>query len=71
MNEIEIEHQCFCAENGMFCQFMDKAGYCIATDCQYVWDWIEQMRIDKEAAMSNEMCEAMLLLLNDKLEKED
>ena len=63
-------HQVYCPETGMFCQFMDPSGYCIATNCQHIWDLIEQSRIEEQASVNDERLWAMLDLLNSKEEEE-
>lgn len=63
MLDIEIEHQCYCAENGMFCQFMDKrSGYCLATSCKRMTDYLEQALIDQLADLELEKADGMIYL---------
>lgn len=55
-NEIEIDHRYYCAEQGMFCQFMDRrSGYCIATSCKRATDLIMQAEIDRQAKIDQEI----------------
>ena len=63
MLDIEIEHQCYCAENGMFCQFMDKrSGYCLATSCKRMTDYVEQALADQLADLELEKVNGMIML---------
>lgn len=63
MLDIEIEHQCYCAENGMFCQFMDKrSGYCLATSCKRMTDLLEQVEIERQAELEKEKADGMIFL---------
>lgn len=63
MLDIEIEHQCYCAENGMFCQFMDKrSGYCLATSCKRMTDYLEQALIDQLAELEMEKADGIIYL---------
>ena len=50
LSEIEIEHQCYCEENGYFCRYLDKkSGFCIATSCKHAQELLEQAEIEKRA----------------------
>ena len=63
MFDVEIEHQCYCAENGMFCQFMDKrSGYCLATSCKRMTDFLEQAEIERQAELEQEKIDGMIYL---------
>lgn len=63
MLDIEIEHQCYCEENGMFCQFMDKrSGYCLATSCKRMTDYVEQALADQLADLELEKVNGMIML---------
>lgn len=63
MFDVEIEHQCYCAENGMFCQFMDKrSGYCLATSCKRMTDLLEQAEIERQAELEQEKVDGMIYL---------
>lgn len=63
MLDIEIEHQFYCAENGMFCQFMDKrSGYCLATSCKRMTDYLEQALIDQLAELEMEKADGIIYL---------
>ena len=63
MFDIEIEHQCYCAENGMFCQFMDKrSGYCLATSCKRMTDLLEQALIERQAELELEKVDGIIYL---------
>lgn len=56
MNDIEIEHQCYCAENGMFCPFMDgRSGLCIATSCKWAIERMQQAEIERRAHVAKEL----------------
>lgn len=70
LSEIEIEHQCYCPENGMFCQFMDKrSGFCIATSCRRATELLEAVRIEQEARAQKETEEGRYQLTSDLYEK--
>lgn len=63
MFDVEIEHQRYCAENGMFCQFMDKrSGYCLATSCKRMTDLLEQAEIERQAELEQEKVDGMIYL---------
>jgi len=72
MLDIEIEHQCYCAENGMFCQFMDKrSGYCLATSCKRMTDLLEQVEIERLAELEQEKADGIIYLKEMKLKEHE
>ena len=67
-NEIEIEHRCYCEENGYFCQFLDKkSGFCIATSCKRMIDLMEQEELEKKARLAIDSEEEKFWLEHDDL----
>lgn len=53
----------YCAENGMFCKFMDKqSGYCVATSCKRMTDLLEQALIERQAELEQEKADGMIFL---------
>lgn len=63
LSEIEIEHQCYCAENGMFCQYMDKrSGYCIATSCKEATRWLAEAELERQAQAAKERKDGQFLM---------
>ena len=70
MSEVEIEHQCYCPENSMFCQFMDKrSGICIATSCRRATELLQQVEIERQARAIEEAKQGKQLLTDDLYEK--
>ena len=68
LSEIEIEHQCYCAENGMFCQYMDKrSGFCIATSCKEATRWLAEAELERQAQAAKERKEGQFLLQEEQL----
>lgn len=56
LSEIEIEHQCYCADHGYFCRYLDKAsGMCIATTCRHAQELLQQVEIEKQAKANQEL----------------
>lgn len=70
MNEIEIEHQCYCSEHGMFCQFLDKkSGLCIATSCKRAQEILYEIELAKQAEVMAEIKDAKRVLYDIMLER--
>lgn len=70
MSEVEIEHQCYCPENSMFCQFMDKrSGICIATSCRRATELLQQVEIERQARAQKEAEEGWYQLTSDLYDK--
>lgn len=66
MSEIEIEHCCYCAENGYFCRYLDKAsGICVATSCKAAQELLQQVEIEKRGQAQQELKDGFLALEND------
>lgn len=71
LSEIEIEHQYYCADNGYFCRYLDKAsGMCIATTCRHAQDLLQQVEIEKQAKANQELKDGYLAITELKTEKE-
>ena len=65
LSEIEIEHNCYCAENGYFCPYLDKnSRVCIATTCRHAQDLLFQAESHRQLIASqktvNEICESVI-----------
>ena len=66
MPKIEIEHQCYCANNGYFCRYLDKvSGLCIATNCKRAQELIQEAEIEKQAKANEENENGKLVLVNE------
>lgn len=71
MSEIEIEHQCYCSDNGYFCRYLDKAsGLCIATTCKHAQELLQAVEIERLNKYSEEMAEGRVWLEGDKIHKD-
>ena len=65
LSEIEIEHNCYCAENGYFCPYLDKASsLCIATTCKHAQDLLFEAENHKQLIASqktvDEICDSVI-----------
>lgn len=70
LSEIEIEHNCYCAENGLFCPYLDKAsGLCIATTCKHAQDLLQQVEYEKQAKANEELKNGYLDIENYMIER--
>lgn len=66
LSEIEIEHQCYCEENGYFCRYLDKAsGLCIATNCKHAQELLQSVEIEHQAKANAEHENGKLALVNE------
>jgi len=66
LSEIEIEHQCYCEENGYFCRYLDKAsGLCIATTCKHAQELLQSVEIERQAKANAEQENGKLALVNE------
>lgn len=50
--ENEVDGRRFCSENGYFCRFLDKKGWCIATSCKRMIEMEE-----KKEGVKNGVCD--------------
>lgn len=70
MSEIEIEHNCYCAENGFFCPYLDRmSGYCIATTCKHALELLHQVELEKQAKACDDAKSGYFELQNELLER--
>lgn len=70
MSEIEIEHNCYCAENGFFCPYLDRmSGFCIATTCKHALELLQQVEYEKQAKAAEELKDGYLETQSDLLER--
>lgn len=66
LSEIEIEHQCYCSDNGYFCRYLDKAsGLCIATSCRHAQELLQNAEIERQAKAKKEHDDGKLALVNE------
>ena len=70
MSEVEIEHQCYCSDNGCFCRYLDKAsGLCIATTCKHAQELLQAVEIEHQAKAKKEHDDGKLALVNELWER--
>lgn len=70
MNDIEIEHNCYCADNGFFCPYLDRmSGFCIATTCKHALELLQQVELEKQAKARNDAESGYFELQNELLER--